>query len=383
VFIRVHLWLTLSVARRILLLITDLEIGGTPTVVRELAIRLNDPPNVEIQVACLKSWGPNAERLRAAGIDVAAFDVRHVWQLPSAVRRLRELVRDRKIDSVFSFLIHANTVAALASRDLPGVRFLQSVQTTQPRPRWHWWLQGKIESAAEKIVVPSMNVDGALRVWSGVAPGRAHTIHNAVDAAAFQRQTVFAGDPVRVGFIGRMDPVKRLHIAMSAAAQIREFPLRMLIFGDGPYKDIWQSYQRKMSLDPKGDRFFWMGEVATPQEALRQMDVLLLPSIGEGFGLVLIEAMASGVPVIASAAGGIQDAVRHEFNGLLVPVKDAETLGFADAIRRLRNDVALRERLISNGLSDVRQRFSWETVLPQYQRLLRLLSSPGTPGEAG
>src|SRR4029450_983283 len=131
-------------SRRILLLITDLEIGGTPTVVRELATRLSDPPDVEIEVACLKRRGPVADRLRDANIPVTAFDAKHIWQFPSIVRRLRELVRERKIDTIVSFLIHANTVAAMAVHELPGVRLFQSVQTTQRRPRWHWWLQGRI-----------------------------------------------------------------------------------------------------------------------------------------------------------------------------------------------------------------------------------------------
>src|SRR5437773_1188049 len=99
-----------SVPRRILLLITDLEIGGTPTVVRELAIRLRKPPDVEIEVACLSKWGPVADQLRDSGVEVTALDARGVRDLLRVVRKLVRLIRDRKFDTVFSFLIHANTV---------------------------------------------------------------------------------------------------------------------------------------------------------------------------------------------------------------------------------------------------------------------------------
>ena len=75
VFICIHLWLDSSV-RRILLLITDLEIGGTPTVVRELAVRLHDPPGVHVEVACLSKWGAVAEQLREAEIEVTALNAR-------------------------------------------------------------------------------------------------------------------------------------------------------------------------------------------------------------------------------------------------------------------------------------------------------------------
>src|SRR5437868_7944563 len=134
--------------RRILLLITDLEIGGTPTVVRELAIRLRRETDAHVEVACLSKWGPVADQLRDAGVAVTAFGAMRVWRLPSVVRQLRTLVREKSIDTVFSFLIHANTVAALASRRLEGVRFFQSIQTTQPNPRWHWCVQRWVQSCA-------------------------------------------------------------------------------------------------------------------------------------------------------------------------------------------------------------------------------------------
>src|SRR4051812_48473594 len=105
--------------RRILLLITDLQIGGTPTVVRELATRLNDPAGgVHVEVACLSKWGPVADQIRDAGVTVTALDATRSSQLPAVVGRLRRLVREHSIDTVFSFLFHANAVAALASRRL-------------------------------------------------------------------------------------------------------------------------------------------------------------------------------------------------------------------------------------------------------------------------
>ena len=73
-------------SRRILLLITDLQIGGTPTVVRELACRLHHPPEVQIEVACLAAWGEVADQLRAAGIPVTALGARNIartWGISS------------------------------------------------------------------------------------------------------------------------------------------------------------------------------------------------------------------------------------------------------------------------------------------------------------
>jgi hypothetical protein len=216
--------------KRILLLNTDLQIGGTPTVVRELALRLHDPPSTVVDVACLSRWGPVADQLRAAGIDVTALGAQGVWELPSVAARLVRLIHDRGIGTVFSFLLHANAVAAIAKLFCPDVRFLQSIQTTQPWPRWHWFLQGIVQHAAEAIVVPSPSVADAAHEWSGIARSRIRVIPNAVDveeegqeasgwaehrrdvgAASEHRQDAGATSAHRqdacatVGFVGRLD----------------------------------------------------------------------------------------------------------------------------------------------------------------------------------
>jgi glycosyltransferase involved in cell wall biosynthesis len=112
--------------------------------------------------------------------------------------------------------------------------------------------------------------------------------------------------------------------------------------------------------------------VASPQEALKQMDVLWLPSCVEGFGLVLIEAMASGVPVVACAAGGVLDVVTDRKNGLLVPPDANIHRAFAASLRTLRDDPSLRRKLIENGLQTVREQYTWQAVLPRYREIFAL-----------
>lgn len=353
--------------RRILLLITDLEIGGTPTVVRELATRLNDPPGVVVEVACLKRWGPVADQLRDAGISVTAFDATGVFSLPGTIKRLRRLVLGQEIDTVVSFLVHANAIAATALKRLPNVRLFQSIQTTQPKPKWHWRLQGRIHWRAERIVVPSHAIVCAAGDRSGIPADRFVVIPNAIDPDGFPRAAVFQSNVTRLGFLGRIDPVKRVSVAIQAAELARDLPARLFIFGGGPGAAALVG-----QLDAHAGVAHYVGPVAHPREALSKIDVLVLPSIGEGFGLVLIEAMAAGVPVIASAAGAIPEIIRHEHNGLLVDVSPGDAQGFADAIRRLRDDVALRDRLIANALADVRWHYTWDIVLPQYRTLLHL-----------
>ncbi len=355
---------------RLLLLNTDLGRGGTPTVVRELARRL-PTAGLHVEVACLAPRGPVAAEIEASGGRVTAFGATRPWHLPAAVRRLRMLVRERGIDTVLSFLVHANTVAALASRRLPGVRFLQSIQTVQPRPRWHWAVQRRAWPAAGRIIVPSTAVAAVARERCGVPAGRITVIPNALDPAEYPRVDVFSGPAVRVGFLGRLDPVKDVPRFVRSVAQAasREQDMRIEghVYGDGPERG---AVEKAIAACGFAKRFTLYGFIAKPQAALSNIDVLLLPSAGEGFGLVLIEAMASGVPVIALRAGGVTDVVEDGANGILLPPEQGDDAAFARALGELIARPEWRARLIDGGLRTVAEKFSWEAVLPQYRRVI-------------
>jgi glycosyltransferase involved in cell wall biosynthesis len=359
------------VPRRILLLITDLEIGGTPTVVRELATRLNDPPGgVEIEVACLSRWGPVAEQIRTAGVAVTALGARSPIDFPSTVWRLIHLIRGGGFDTVFSFLAHANTVAAAASPFCGGVRFIQSIQTTQPRPRWHWRVQRCIQGAAEKVVVPSPSAARVAREWSDVPPAKLVVISNAIEPDDFPRSPIPGKSPrpYPIGFIGRLDPVKRvdrLLADMQSVDRQTRGGVHLHIFGDGIERG---NISREIDRLGVEGVVTMHGAVPRPQEALARIGLLVLRSEAEGFGLVLIEAMAAGVPVIGTDVPGICDVIDDGVNGLLAdPMSDSAV---ARAIVRLIDDPSLQNRLIDGGLRTVHEHFSWRVVIPQYRRLL-------------
>lgn len=359
-----------GVGRRILLLITDLQIGGTPTVVRELATRLNRPPDVCVEVACLAGRGPVSDQLEAAGIVATALGARRASDLP-AIARLVRLIRDRQFDTVFSFLLHANAAAALATRFCPGVRLIQSIQTTQPYPRWHWALQSLVQGAAEKIVAPSPSVATAAEEWAGIPRSKIAIIPNAIDPAEFThgtgRESTEPSDAnTSIGFIGRLDPIKCIPDLLEAVRLLRG-KVRLHIFGDGSERSRIEAIVRETGLS---DRVVLHGAIARPQDALSRIRLLVLPSRAEGFGLVLIEAMAAGVPVVATNVPGIRDVVRHDFTGLLVPPGSPADL--ARAIDAIVSSPALRRRLVESARREVRERFSWDVVLPRYHELLGL-----------
>ena len=351
-------------AKRILLLVTDLQIGGTPTVVRELAIRLH-LAGVDVQVACLGEWGPTAKQIQDAGVTVTALDARTVWDI-AVFTRLSRLLNEQRIDVVLSFLVHANIAATLARLRRRFVLH-QSIQTTQIKPRWHWLAQGVASWFAQSVIVPSESVAQVARRRSFVPAAKLIVLPNAIDGSGVAQASAFAvPGRVRVGFIGRLDPIKRVVDLVDAMSHLPE-EYELAIYGQGAdeARIISRITQRQMTA-----RVAMKGSIDGPWQALAEMDLLVLPSQAEGFGLVLIEAMAAGVPVVAANAPGIRDVVQDGENGLLVPVGNPQAL--AQAIERLAGDSDLREHLIKGGKLSVNERYSWGSVLDRYRRALHV-----------
>lgn len=344
---------------RVLLLLTDLEIGGTPTVVRELAVRLASA-GMHVEVVGLSKPGPLRDQLFARGIKCTALGARGTWDLARVVRGLVRLMHQERITTVMSFLMHANTVAAMARAFYPRARYIQSIQTTQPRPRWHWAVQRLVAPAADLFVVPSQSVARVARCWCGIPAEKVKVIPNAVNFADFAGLNPTPGPVTRIGFIGRLDPVKRIPDLLEAITMLAE-PVHLHIFGDGAERSRIESAVHSLKL---GDRVTLHGTIDRPQDALRLIDLLVLPSEAEGFGLVLIEAMAAGVPVVATRVPGIVNVVRDGVTGLLVAPKSPADL--AAGMHRVIEDVALCARLIEQGRETVRTRFDWDCVTPQY-----------------
>ena len=358
-----HLESKIPVPRKILLLNTDLELGGTPTVIYELATRLHNPPDVVVHVACLKQWGPMGDRLKQAHIATASFDAMSPLQFTSTLVQLIEHIRDHEFDTVLSFLMHANFMAAQAAKSYKGkVRFFQSIQTTQPTPRWHWWLQRRAKKQAEKIIVPSLSVAEVAQKRAGVKPDRRVIIPNAVDIPvdfpAFS--SPLPGEKFPIGFLGRLDPIKRVGLFVEACAILRNQVIGH-IFGDGPDRPEIEALIAKHDLQ---NQIIMHGMVASPSVALKQIGALVLPSENEGMPMVLIEAMAHRVPVIGFDVPGVRDVIQDNVNGLLVKTNLPET------IQKLIADNELRQKLVDGGLHSVQSQYNWNHAIEMYRQVL-------------
>jgi glycosyltransferase involved in cell wall biosynthesis len=173
----------------------------------------------------------------------------------------------------------------------------------------------------------------------------------------------------RVGFLGRLEPVKGLDVLIEAVSQLRR-AASVLIAGDGPEKARLQALAAARSVQ---ERVVFPGQVAYADVPafLKALDVLVLPSVTllpqhkEQFGRVLVEAMAAGVPVVGSTSGAIPEVIGDA--GLVVPEGDASAL--ARAVERVLDDSALRASLVARASQRVASRYAWPVLAGRTREL--------------
>lgn len=194
-----------------------------------------------------------------------------------------------------------------------------------------------------------------------------HIINNGIEISSIPRTPQLA-EVKTIGFVGRFVKTKGITTLLGAFSEIQaKYPKINLLFrGTGPEKDRIYEFIKKHELE---NRISIEGPVIELENIYKNIDILVLPSTSdEGFGLVLIEAMSLGIPVIASDYGGITDIVKHNQNGLLYKLEEQSEL--ANQIELLIQDFELRNELINNALTDIKTKFNCEIMVNKYLTLL-------------
>jgi starch synthase (maltosyl-transferring) len=354
------------------LVITDLDVGGAERALVALACGL-DRRRWHPQVVCLGPEGALADPLRDAGIAPVCLNVARRRPV-RAVLALSRALRSHAPWLIQSFLFHANVAVRLAA-PLAGVAWvLSGVRVAEREKRWHLTLDRLTAGLAAGQVCVSAGVLRFCRDVEGINPRRLTVIANGVNADLYERTTPMArtelglpGDVHVALSIGRLEVQKGLPFLLDAAERVieRRRDWRLIMVGDGPERD-W--LRRRVDASPllKG-RVHWLGRRDDVPRLLKMADVLVLSSIWEGMPNVVLEAMAAGRAVVATAVEGSEDLVVPGQTGWLVPPRDARALSevlfdaAVDPSRLGRYGQAGRERVAAG--------YSLGAMVSAYERL--------------
>ena len=313
-------------------------------------------------LASVTGDGEVATRLRVLGVPVGVVRLPPVrpWTLGPivlAVMRLRRLLQRERVTLVHAHGSRGALYAGLATLGL-GVPLVWHVRVAEPDPR----LDRLLARLAEAIVVNSSATAAArIRRLPGAA-AKLTIVPNGVDPARFAPGPADArlgdslgldpGVPV-VGYFGRLERGKGVDVLVDAATRLHaKLPATAFLFvGEGPLRETLVARAEAAGLLAR-----FAGQRDDVAALLRLCAVVVLPSRQEAFGRILIEAMAAGVPVVASAVGGIPEVCVDGVTGLLVPPEDPDALAVAIALTL--TDQAATAARVTAATADVHARFA-------------------------
>lgn len=358
---------------RILFVSTSTTLGGAEKTLFALATLLDHRQYPVAGVVSVKPAGHYARRLGDQGVTVETLGLTRRPSRADA-RRLAAIIERERPDIVHAVMYQAIQLARMA-KPLTKVPFrLVSSPRVNYRSRSLWtllvdrWLKERDDlliaecEASRKFLIQKL----------GYKPAKVVVIRNGVDLAGWSPSKIDrqkkrmelrlgAGD-VLVGAIGRLDRQKGFSVLIEAMARLKETPLRCAILGGGPEHDRLAALIRKHELE----RTVWLlGEKDEIPAWLAAFDLYCLPSLWEGLPNSLLEAMALGLPAVASAVDGVPEAVSDGKDGLLVP--PAQPAALARALRALADDAGKRAALGAAAKATVSERFTLRRMIDEYQ----------------
>jgi glycosyltransferase involved in cell wall biosynthesis len=357
---------------RVVLVSHSAQPGGSNQTV--LSLLRHRPPDAECECVFLED-GPVLGAVEALGVPAGLLDTgraREVWRGPGAVRALQRLVERHRAEIVFAHVSKAHLYASLAARRA-GVPYL-------------WWQH---ESASQKPLMQALSARLPARVvvcsshWTAARQGhprgaRVQVIHPGPELdppPPAHAHTASAGGTAVIGVVGRLQRWKRVELAVEAMRHVhRTEPAAILRIIGGTTPGIDEGYGEELRARAEQAGITgaveFRGHVTDVRAELAEVDVLLHTARCEPFGLVMVEAMAQHVPVVAVSEGGPLEILRDGVDGLLAP---DEPEALASRVLELISDPRRRTRMGSQGSERARELFSAQQMAEQTWTLVRSL----------
>lgn len=333
---------------RVLNIIGSLGVGGAERYLSRVTPLLKDH-GVEVEICCLERTGALLAMTEAAGVTVhgtrfifrrqAAGLPRLAPALLRAVDDIRKLVRRRHFDVVHTYLFLADLLGT-AGAQLAGcgriITSRRALHAWRHGPAvYEHWLELGTNIVADELIANSRTVLDDVERYERFVPRGRGVVYNGIDPEQYRSAAPGRdGGPLRLVTVGALAPRKGQEYGITALARLCDAGVeaRLVLVGAGPDQALLESLAQRLGI---GRQVEFAGEHLDPRPFLEAADLFVFPSRQEGFSNALIEAMASGLPVVATNVGGNAEAL-GDAGGLIVPPQDSDAL--ATAILELSAD---------------------------------------------
>lgn len=364
----------------ILHLITELDTGGAQ---KALARLLAHQRRFAPAVVCLYNGDTAiAREIRSLGVPVTDLGMTAKWRWDAICRLYRVLRRERPV-ILHTWMFHANVLGRIVGR-LAGVSVIitsrRNVDIGGPSRELLKTATASLDDATVAVCDAARQAEIER---AGARPDRVFTVYNGIDVSlyegrpngAIRREFGIPPSAPLIGYIGRLHRqkgVEDLLVAMDSVTT-RVPDSHLLVVGEGECGPFLAKQMRSRGLS---DAVLFTGTRHDVPQVLQDLDILVLPSLWEGLPNVILEAMASGLPVVATGVGGVPEIVVDNVTGFLVPPRQPEAL--SNAILRLVRDPDLRNRMGQAGRQRVQEHFSVDRMVMETEALYeRLLAEKG------
>jgi glycosyltransferase involved in cell wall biosynthesis len=366
--------------QKLLIVASTLHVGGAERIIACLAKNL-DPKKVKVSVCYLKENGVVGDELVKVGVELLPLPGRIYGQSDRLTfLKLRKLIMDRGFTLVHTHDMHGFLDACACRLTTPGFKHVHTFHfgNYPHREPLYRRLEQLLWRIPDVLVGVGRAQADSIRRLYGIPEARMRILWNGVDqpsprvSPAVIAAAEGAAGPV-IASISTLIPQKGLQHLIDAAARLksRGHKFRLLIVGGGHLMDSLTEQAIALGLGDQHIRFLgWVPEASDC--ALPVCDIFVQSSLWEAMSVVVLEAMASGKPMVITSVGENPYVVEHGKTGMLVPPGDPEAL--ADALQELLTDPSLRERLGRNARQRHAERFRVTDMTQAYESLYSEMS---------
>ena len=287
------------------------------------------------------------------------------WLAWRGALALRRLIKQKNVAIVQTFFESADLWAGVFAKLLTPAKLIWSRRDMGIlRGRKHTKAYRALRRLPDAVFAVSEQVRLHAITQDGIAAERVYTIHNGIDAGSPARtRDVLSGGPMTVTTVGNIRHVKGHDVLIRAAARVRDiFPdTQFTVAGEILEPDYYNGLERLISDLHMSGNFRFSGRVSDLPAHFRSADIFVLPSRSEGFSNALVEAMANGLPVVATNVGGNAEAVDDGKTGILVPPEDVGSL--ATAILGLMTGANEAQSMARRGQIAAESQFTADAML--------------------